>query len=187
VYAATINREESSKMSNQVPTPEADLDPTADGDRAIQATRDTRVQFALEAPELFRRLVAIAKNDEHAKQLEAIKLALGYRLGAPTLHVEARVQTHAMPPEVMLKVARALDEAREVFGTRAEPRLISGDEVIPKPGEIAAAMAQLEEPPASDDADPPEPPPAEPAPYRNRLERQEDLRRQDVPGVPIRR
>jgi hypothetical protein len=82
-------------MNDQVPTPEADRDPTADGDRALQATRDTRVQFALEAPELFRRLMAIAKNDRHPKQLEAIKLAFAYSLGVPTLRVEARVQSHA--------------------------------------------------------------------------------------------
>ena len=84
-------------MNDQVPTPEADRDRTADGDLALQATRDTRVQFALEAPELFRRLMAIAKNDRHPKQLEAIKLAFAYSLGVPTLRVEARVQSHADP------------------------------------------------------------------------------------------
>ena len=174
-------------MADQVPTPEADRDPTADGDRALQATRDTRVQFALEAPELFRRLMAIAKNDRHPKQLEAIKLAFAYSLGVPTLRVEAQVQSHAMPPEVMLEVAEALKSTRDAFEAHGVPHLLTGEEVIPKPGEIAAAMAQLEEPPASDGAAPPEPRPTEPAPYRNRWERQEDLRRRDVPGVPRRR
>ena len=173
-------------MSNQVPTPEADRDPTADGDRALQATRDTRVQFALEAPELFRRLMAIAKNDRHPRQLEAIKLAFAYSLGVPTLRVEARVQAQVIPPEVMLEVAEALKSTRDAFEAHGVPHLLTGDEVIPKPGEIAAAMAQLEEPPASDDPASPEPPPAEPEPYRPRFDPWAP-RRRDVPGTPVRR
>jgi hypothetical protein len=174
-------------MAEHVLSPEADRDPTADGDRALQATRDTRVQFALEAPELFRRLMAIAKNDEHSRQLDALRLALGYALGAPTLRVEARVQSQAIPPEVMLEVAEALKSTRDAFEAHGVPHLLTGDEVIPKPGEIAAAMAQLEEPPTAADAAPPQPPPAEPEPYRPRFDPEAPLRRRDVPGTPIRR
>jgi hypothetical protein len=170
-------------MNDQVLTAEVACHEPADENRALQAARDTRIQFALEAPELARRLLAIATNDEHAKQLEAIKLALAYSLGVPTLRVEARVQAQVIPPEVMLEVAEALKSTRDAFEAHGVPHLLTGDEVIPKPGEIAAAMAQLDEPPASVDEAPPETPPAEPEPYRPRFDPWAP-RRRDVPGVP---
>jgi hypothetical protein len=175
-------------MTDQVPTAEAEHHEPADENRALQAARDTRVQFALQAPELARRLVAIAKNDEHAKQLDAIKLALAYSLGAPTVRVEARVQAQPMSREVLRDVTDALNNASAVFDAqgRTPPRLLAGQEVIPRPGEIEAVVAQLEERPPATDAAPPEPPPAEPEPYRPRFDPEAPLRR-DVPGVPIRR
>lgn len=176
-------------MTDQVPTAEVTCHETADENRALQAARDARVQFALEAPELARRLLAIATNDEHAKQLEAIKLALGYSLGAPTVRVEAQVHAQAtMSPEIMQRIAEGLESASAVFEAkgRTPPHLLAGDEVVPRPGEIEASMAQLEERPASADVAPPKPRPPEPAPYRNRFEREEDLRRRNIPGTPIR-
>jgi hypothetical protein len=133
-------------MNDQVPTAEAADHGAADENRALQAARDARVQFALEAPELARRLLAIAGNDEHSKQLEAIKLALAYSLGAPTLRVEAKVHAQAtMSPDVLREVTDALNNASAVFGGQAPPHLLAGDEVIPRPGEIEAVVAQLEE------------------------------------------
>jgi hypothetical protein len=83
----------------------------------------------------------------------------------------------------MLEVAEALKSTRDAFEAHGVPHLLTGDEVIPKPGEIAAAMAQLDEPPASVDEAPPETPPAEPEPYRPRFDPWAP-RRRDVPGVP---
>jgi hypothetical protein len=86
--------------------------------------------------------------------LEAIKLAFAYSLGVPTLRVEARVQAQVIPPEVMLEVAEALKSTRDAFEAHGVPHLLTGDAVVPKPGEVAAALAQLEEPSASDDTAP---------------------------------
>jgi hypothetical protein len=125
-------------MNDLVPTTETAHDPAADENRALQAARDARVQFALEAPELARRLLAIATDDdEHSTQLEAIKLALGYSLGAPTLRVEAKVHAHAtMSPDVLREVTDALNNASAVFDAqgRTPPRLLAGEEVIPSLG-----------------------------------------------------
>jgi hypothetical protein len=153
------------------------------GDRALQAVRETRVQAALAAPELLARLVAIAKNDRHPKQLEAIKLGLAYGVGAPTLRVEAQVEVQpSIPPEVMRQLSEGLADVVNLIKNPPVPRLLSGDEVVPKPEEIEAVMGAFEKP---------RPEPAKPEPprriaARDYYELDEELRRRAQPGVPRR-
>jgi hypothetical protein len=159
------------------------------GDRALQAVRETRVHAALAAPELLARLLAIAKNDRHPKQLDAIKLGLAYGVGAPTLRVEAQVEVQpSIPPEVMRQLSEGLADVVDLIKNPPVPRLLSGDEVVPKPGEIEAVMGEVERVGVAPDpaAGQPEPRRSERTAPRSRLELDEELRRRAQPGVPRR-
>ena len=97
------------------------------------------------APVLAERLVRIATDDRHPRQLDAIKLGLAYVLGQPTVRVEARVERAPIDPEMWAKLRDALRDATAKMGPLpdVEASLVSGVEAIPTAEGIAAVTRQL--------------------------------------------
>jgi len=97
------------------------------------------------APVLAERLVRIASDDRHPRQLDAIKLGLAYAVGQPALRVEARIERAALGPEEWAGLRDTIREAtaKLVPSEDVEASLLSGEEALPTPEGIDAATRQL--------------------------------------------
>jgi len=97
------------------------------------------------APTLAERLVRIASDDRHPRQLDAIRLGLAYVLGQPAVRVEARVERAALGPEEWAGLRDAIRDATAKIGDPidVEASLVSGAEAMPTAEGIAAVTRQL--------------------------------------------
>jgi len=106
---------------------------------------EARRVVAEAAPTLAERLVRIATDDRHPRQLDAIRLGLAYAVGQPALRVEARIERAEMRPEEWAGLRDVIREAtaKLVPAGAVEPILLSGEEAMPTPERIDAATRQL--------------------------------------------
>jgi len=127
-----------------MPRTTSSLARTESPDRGDPIAEARRV-VAEAAPELAERLVRIATDDRHPRQLDAIKLGLAYAVGQPALRVEARIERAEMRPEEWAGLEATIRQATAKIlpAGDVEPALLSGEEAIPTAEGIAAVTRQL--------------------------------------------
>ena len=114
--------------------------------RARERTGWCRDLVNLEGPELIAELVWMARNRDHPKQLEALKLLTPYIIPQVSLS-EIRVINDATPELVRAveKLAVSRGGTGQVIDLRASPHLVRGDESIPEHTFALSAQASAGE------------------------------------------